>query len=115
MQKDCKLQVVKTNNGKSSWNAAFQKNSPWNKIISRKILEYKEKGFFDDVTKRWIHSSCTSQSTVTLTNHKFKIKDFSGLILVFIVVLIVSIIILLVERLIFKWKTKTSKYSFRHN
>ena len=111
-QTDCGLQAIKTNSGKSSWNVAFQKTSPWKEMVSKKILQYKEKGFFDDVTTKWIKTSCTDKSSINLTSQKYKIENFSGLVIIFICLLIVSAIILIIESWIFKWKKKSSSYSF---
>ena len=109
-QKNCLLRVIKTNRGKASWNIAFQKNSPWKDIISKKILEYKEKGQLDDIMKKWIKSKCITQKAVNPTSQKYRIAHFSGLIIVLAGSLIFSIVVLLGESWISKKIKKSSKY-----
>ena len=53
-QEDCQLKAIKTTNGQSSWNVACKNNSPWNSMISKKILKYKETGVLDGIMTKWI-------------------------------------------------------------
>ena len=112
-QKDCNLQIVTTSSGKSTWNVAFQHSSAWNSVISKKILEYKEQGLISDVYKKWMHSSCTSKSGVTVTNYEFTIKHFGGFIVILSVSFITSFVILLLEHIFFKKKDHTNRYKLK--
>ena len=60
-QKDCRLKVIPTNHGKGTWNTFFSRGSSWNGLISRKILEYKEKAILASDYERWMHSKCSSE------------------------------------------------------
>lgn len=111
-QNSCSLKVIPMTIGKSSWCPAFRKNSPWNKIISKKILEYKEKGFFENTEKRWMLSVCTSKDTINNKSYKYRIENFSGLIVIFACSLMVSVLALLVERSISNRRKQFSRYSF---
>jgi len=111
-QKDCLLRAIKTSNGQSSWNVAFRKNSPWKNMISKKILEYKEKGLLDDIITRWIKSKCVTQNAVNPTSQKYRIAHFSGLIILLACTVIFSVIVLLFESWASKKITNSSDYSF---
>ena len=101
-QKDCILQIVKTSTRKSTWNVASQHGSAWNIVISTKIPEYKEQGLISDVYKKWMHSSCTTKSGVTVTNYEFTIKHFGGFIVILSVSFITSFVILFLEHISYK-------------
>ena len=109
--KKCLLRAIKTTNGHSSWNVAFKKNSPWKNIVSKKILEYKEKGLFDNIMKKWIQTKCIGESAVHLTSQKYTIAHFSGLIVLLSCASIFSIIVLLFECWISKRIKSSSGYS----
>ena len=81
-------------------------------MISKKILEYKEKGLLDDIMTRWMQSKCITQNAANPTNQKYRIAHFSGLIILFACVSVFSIIVLLTECWISKKIRKASNYSF---
>ena len=111
--KKCLLGTIKTTNGQSSWNVAFKKNSPWKNIVSKKILEYKEKGLFDNIMTKWIQTRCISESAVHLTSQKYTIGHFSGLMILLCCFSILSVILLLFECLISKRMKSSSDYSLK--
>ena len=81
-------------------------------MISKKILEYKEKGLLDDIITRWIKSKCVTQNAVNPTSQKYRIAHFSGLIILLACTVIFSVIVLLFESWASKKITNSSDYSF---
>jgi len=83
-------------------------------MISKKILEYKERGQLDDFMTKWTKSKCITQEVVNPTSQKYRIVHFSGLIILLACTLIFSIIILLGESWISKKNMKSSDYSLEN-
>ncbi|XP_065053994.1 glutamate receptor ionotropic, NMDA 2B-like [Rhopilema esculentum] len=110
-QKDCRLKVIPTNHGKGTWNVFFSRGSSWNGLISRKILEYKEKAILASDYERWMHSKCSSETGTTVTNHKFTITHFGGLVVILSLSFLASLVVLMFEKLFFMRKECLQKYS----
>ena len=83
-------------------------------MMSKKILEYKEKGQLDNIMIKWIKSKCITQKTVNPTSQKYRIAHFSGLIALLACTLIFSMIILLGESWISKEIKKSSNYKLKN-
>ena len=81
-------------------------------MISKKILEYKEKGLLDDIITRWMQSKCITQNAANPTSQKYRIAHFSGLIIIFACVVVFSTILLLIECWVSKKIGKPTEYSF---
>lgn len=81
-------------------------------MISKKILEYKERGQLDDFMTKWTKSKCITQEVVNPTSQKYRIVHFSGLIILLACTVIFSVIVLLFESWASKKITNSSDYSF---
>ena len=80
-------------------------------MISRKILEYKEKGLLDDIMTKWVQTKCTSQNVVNPKSQRYGITNFSGLVILFTCVLVFSITMLFIEC----WASKRTKKSLDYS
>ncbi len=97
-QGDCGLRIFKTDNGKSSWAVAVKKGWSWKYLVSQRILQYRENGFFIVLHKKWMSTYCgTGSSNSTSTLSRVPIEYFGGLIVVLVGMVFVSLFLLLME------------------
>ena len=112
-QKDCQLHIVRASSKKSSWNVAFPKGSPWQHLISKKILEYKETGFLASANKRWLQTSCRVEAGSTQVLESIRIKHFLGIFIILSASVGFAILLLLPECIAERFsKRHRNDYSF---
>ena len=80
-------------------------------MISKKILEYKERGQLDDIMTKWMKTKCMTKDAVHPTSQKFKISHFSGLIILLVCTFIFSVMVLFGESWISRKIEKSLDYS----
>ncbi|CAH1776022.1 unnamed protein product [Owenia fusiformis] len=102
MDNDCKLKMVGQGFGDDGYGIGLQKNSWIQEVLSKKILDYHESGYIEDLRRHYFNvRACAREGA---KQEGLQPTHFAGLFYVLLGALIFSFIMLLsMEYALFKW------------